>query len=67
MVSVNKKIPHYKLTSDYVLYYEDKAVLLKRGEVFKLAGLELSKHSTNSPFHYKNDIIRLPNSILTKI
>ena len=55
---------HYKLTSDFVLYYNDKAELLKIGEVFKLAGFELSKHSTNSPFHYKNDIIRLRNSIL---
>lgn len=67
MVSTKKELAYYKLTSDYVLYYEDKAVLLKRNNIFKLAGLELSKHSTNSPFHYKNDIIRLPNSILTKI
>ena len=67
MIGIINKTPHYKLTSDYVLYYGDRAYLLKRGEVFKLAGLELSKHSTNSPFHYKNDIIRLPNSILTKI
>lgn len=67
MISVHKKAPHYKLTSDYVLYYNDKVIILERDQVFKLAGFELSKHSAKSPFHYENDIIRLPNSILTKL
>ena len=57
----------YKLTSKYALYYAGKAEILNEGDVFILAGLELSKHTSNSPFHYKKDIIRLPNCILEKI
>jgi hypothetical protein len=57
----------YKLTSKYALYYDGKAEILNEGDVFNLAGLELSKHTSNSPFHYKGDIIRLPNCMLEKI
>lgn len=56
--------PKYKLTSDHVIYFKGKSELLKRGDVFTLAGKELSSFGNNSPFHYKDDIIRLPNSIL---
>ncbi len=59
--------PKFKLTSDYVLYFEGKSEILKKGDVFTLAGLRLSSFGNNSPFHYKGDIIRLPNSILSPI
>ena len=47
-----------------MIYFEGKLEVLNRGDEFKLAGLELSKYSNNSPFYYKGDIIRLPNGIL---
>lgn len=59
--------PTYRLTSKYALYYNGKAVILNEGDLFTLAGLELSSCGNLSPFHYKGDIIRLPNSILEKI
>jgi hypothetical protein len=54
----------YKLTSNYVLYFDGKAEILKTGQVFKLAGIELSKCTSKSPFHYNDEIIRLSNCIL---
>jgi len=62
-----KQIPTYQLTSDHIFYYNGEAMLFKKGQKFSLAGLELSKHTQNSPFHFKNDIIRLPNCILQKV
>ena len=59
-----KPQPKFALTSDYVLYFEGKAEILKNGDVFTLAGFRLSTHGDKSPFHYKDDIIRLPNGIL---
>ena len=59
--------PTYRLTSKYALYYNGKAVILNEGDLFTLAGLELSSCGNLSPFHYKGDIVRLPNSILEKI
>ena len=61
------KAPFYKLTSDHIFYYEGNAIHFLIGTRFELAGLELSKHTSNSPFKWNNDIIRLPNSILQKV
>ena len=61
------KEKYFELTSNFALYYWGKVEPLKTGDVFKLAGFELSKHSDKSPFHYKGDIIRLPNSILKEL
>lgn len=62
-----KALPIYQLTSDHIFYYNGEAMLFKRGQKFSLAGLELSKHTNNSPFHFQREIIRLPNSILEKV
>lgn len=61
------KEPVYRLTSKYALYYNGKAEILNEGDLFTLAGLELSSCGNQSPFHYNGDIVRLPNSILEKI
>lgn len=58
---------YYKLTSGYALYFQGKAEILQKGSEYKLAGLELSSFGDRSPFHYKDDIIRLPHSILEEI
>lgn len=57
----------YRFTSKYVLYYDGKAHLFDIGDTIKLAGFELSKHTSNSPFHFKCDIVRIPNSVVQKI
>lgn len=62
-----KKDPYYELTSNYSLYYGGESILFNTGFKFRLAGFELSKHSNDSPFHYNDDIIRLPNSIVKKV
>jgi hypothetical protein len=54
----------YKLTSDHNIYFHGKSELLNSGDIFELAGKELSSIWSTSPFHYKGDIIRLPNAIL---
>jgi hypothetical protein len=56
----------YRFTSSYVLYYDGKAHLFKIGDTIKLAGFELSKHTSNSPFHFQGDIVRIPNSVVEK-
>lgn len=56
--------PIFQLTSKHVLYFNGKAVILNAGDCFQLAGLKLSSMGNESPFHYKGEIIRLPNSIL---
>lgn len=56
--------PKYQITSDHIIYFKGKAILLKVGGVFTLAGKELSSFGNKSPFFYEDDIIRLPNSIL---
>jgi hypothetical protein len=56
----------YKFTSKYVLWYNGKSYLFDIGDVMHLAGTELSKHTPNSPFHFNNDIVRIPNSVITK-
>mgnify|MGYP001287908825 CR=1 FL=1 len=62
-----KNMATYKFTSSYVLYYDGKAHVFNVGDLINLAGLELSKNSTNSPCHFKNDIVRIPNSVIEKI
>lgn len=57
----------YELTSKCTIYYGGETLIFNTGTKFKLAGLELSKFGNNSPFHYNDDIIRLPNSIVKKI
>ena len=59
--------PKYELTSNYVIYFNGKSEILTVGSTFSLAGKELSSFGNNSPFYYKDDIIRLPNAILRKI
>ena len=59
--------PKYELTSKHVLYFKGKSEILNVGDVFTLAGYELSSFGNTSPFHYQDDIIRLPNSILRKL
>jgi hypothetical protein len=56
----------YRLNSKYALYFKDKVVILEAGDVFQLAGFELSVCGNYNPFHYQNDIVRLPNSILER-
>jgi hypothetical protein len=56
----------YRFTSKYVLYYDGKAHLFEIGDTIRLAGFELSKHTSNSPFHFKGDIVRIPNSVVEK-
>jgi hypothetical protein len=58
------KEPIFQLTSKHVLYFNGKAEILNIGDCFQLAGLKLSSMGNESPFHYKGEIIRLPNSIL---
>lgn len=58
-------IIEYEFTTKHVLYYEGKAVLFNVGDRLQLAGLELSKHTPNSPFHFRDDIVRIPNAVLT--
>ena len=48
------------------MYYNGKAHIFDVGDVLELAGTELSKHTDNSPFHFQNDIVRIPNSVITK-
>lgn len=60
-------VPIYELTSDHNIYFRGKSVLLKNGDKFRLAGRKLSSFGDNSPFHYEDDIIRLPNSILKSV
>ena len=57
----------YRFTSKYVLYYYGKAHIFEIGDTIKLAGFELSKHTSNSPFHFQGDIVRIPNSVVEKI
>ena len=59
--------PKYELTDNYYVKFYGGVELFSKGDVLTLAGKELSTFSKTSPFHYKNDIIRLPNSILRKI
>lgn len=59
--------PIFQLTSKHVLYFNGKAEILNAGDCFQLAGLKLSSMGNESPFHYKGEIIRLPNSILKEI
>lgn len=67
-MSYEKKIkPKYQLTSKHVLYFKGKSEILSIGDVFTLAGFELSSFGNTSPFHYMDDIIRLPNKILKKV
>jgi|GEM_PF-5949327 len=54
----------YKLTSTHTIYFNGKLEVLNTGDTFVLAGLQLSSFGNKSPFYYKDDIIRLPNSIL---
>ena len=61
------KEPIYQLTSKHVLYFNGKAEILNIGDCFQLAGLKLSSMGNESPFHYKGEIVRLPNSILKEI
>ncbi len=42
--------PVYELTTKHILYYDGKVNILEEGAVFKLAGLELSKHTPSLPF-----------------
>jgi hypothetical protein len=56
----------YRFTSKYVLYYDGKAHIFEIGDTIKLAGFELSKHTSNSPFHFQGDIVRIPNSVVVK-
>ena len=62
-----RKKPKYELTSKFVLYFKGKSEILSIGDVFTLAGFELSTFGNTSPFHYMDGIIRLPNSILRKL
>jgi len=62
----NQPMVPYKLTSQYVLYYGGKAIVLKTGSILHLAGFELSKHTANSPFHFFGDIVRIPNCVVEK-
>jgi hypothetical protein len=57
-----RKEPVYQLTTNLVVYLDGKAKVFKSGECFTLAGLKLSTQGHHSPFHYQDDIIRLPNS-----
>lgn len=61
------KEPIFQLTSKHVLYFNGKAEILNIGDCFQLAGLKLSSMGNESPFHYKGEIVRLPNSILKEI
>ena len=57
----------FELTSNFALYHNGKAEILYTGQIFRLAGFKLSSHTLYSPFHYKCDIIRLPNAILKQL
>ena len=57
----------YRLTSNTAIYHNGESIIFNTGFKFRLAGFELSKHTNYSPFHYNDDIIRLPNSIVKKI
>ena len=57
----------YRFISKYVLYYNGEAHVFNVGDLINLAGLELSTYSNKSPFHFKNDIVRIPNSVVEKI
>ena len=61
------KSKRYELTSNFALYHNGKSEILYTGQIFRLAGFELSSHTSYSPFFYKCDIIRLPNAILKEL
>ena len=57
----------FKITYTYAIQNGNDVMVFNMNTVFELAGLELSTHSEYSPFHYKGDIIRLPNNILEEV
>lgn len=57
----------FKITYTYAIQNGNDVKVFDRHTVFELAGLELSTHSEYSPFHYKGDIIRIPNNILEEV
>jgi hypothetical protein len=65
---MDRKIDNkYRLTSNHALYYDGKAYILKTGTILYLAGFDLSKHTSSSPFHFHGDIVRIPNCLVEKI
>lgn len=57
----------FKINYTHAIGNDSGIKVFDRNTVFELAGLELSTHSKYSPFHYKGDIIRLPNDILEEV
>lgn len=57
----------FKINSAYAIENGNNVKMFFAHTIFELAGLELSTHSEYSPFHYKGDIIRLPNNILEEV
>ena len=58
---------YYQFSTNYVHYYQGRHHIFQIGDVLRLAGFQLSKHTDRSPFHFNADIIRIPNAVITKL
>jgi hypothetical protein len=60
------KAKFFEIRQDVIIFNDNTKhnIHLRKGDILRLAGIKLSSMTKRSPFHYKDDIIRVSNFLV---